>query len=153
MQSMHSKPDVARPPYLHEKELADAIRAISLTASGRNPFSDEPFEKLRTEQRDSILQASCVVVSSLAYRNPLPTAESQSNDSMRIDAANATEGLPNRPLEAFLESVERKVIMEALQEAHFNRTAAAKLLGISFRALRYRLEQLGIADELDNQPR
>ena len=33
---------------------------------------------------------------------------------------------------------------EALDQTRFNRTAAAKLLGITFRALRYRMERLGI---------
>jgi len=48
-----------------------------------------------------------------------------------------------------LESIERQAIMAALEKVHYNRTAAAKLLGVSFRALRYRMERLGIKDELD----
>ena len=40
--------------------------------------------------------------------------------------------------------VEREAILEALDKTRFNRTAAAKLLGITFRALRYRMERLGI---------
>ena len=35
-------------------------------------------------------------------------------------------------------------LLEALDQTRFNRTAAAKLLGITFRALRYRMERLGI---------
>jgi transcriptional regulator with GAF, ATPase, and Fis domain len=35
------------------------------------------------------------------------------------------------------------------ERTHYNRTAAAKVLGITFRALRYRMERLGIKDELD----
>jgi two-component system response regulator PilR (NtrC family) len=48
------------------------------------------------------------------------------------------------PLENYLEQVEREVIVKALEETRWNRTAAAKKLGISFRALRYRLNKLGI---------
>ena len=40
--------------------------------------------------------------------------------------------------------MEREAIMEALEKTRYNKTAAAKLLGITFRALRYRLERLGI---------
>jgi len=40
--------------------------------------------------------------------------------------------------------VEKEAIMEALEKTRYNKTAAAKLLGITFRALRYRLERLGI---------
>ncbi len=47
-------------------------------------------------------------------------------------------------LEEFLARVEEKTIREALARANNNKTAAAKLLGITFRALRYKLEKLGI---------
>ncbi|MEQ1773997.1 MAG: sigma-54 dependent transcriptional regulator [Burkholderiales bacterium] len=50
-----------------------------------------------------------------------------------------------------LENIERQTIMAALEKTRYNRTAAAKLLGVSFRALRYRMERLGIKDELDDE--
>jgi two-component system response regulator PilR (NtrC family) len=53
------------------------------------------------------------------------------------------------PLQERLDAIERKAIFDALEQTHYNRTAAAKVLGISFRALRYRMERLGIKDELD----
>jgi two-component system response regulator PilR (NtrC family) len=48
------------------------------------------------------------------------------------------------PLQDYLDRVERAAITEALEKTRFNRTAAAKLLGITFRAMRYRMERLGI---------
>ena len=48
------------------------------------------------------------------------------------------------PLQDYLDDIERKAILEALDKTRFNRTAAAKLLGITFRAMRYRMERLGI---------
>lgn len=50
----------------------------------------------------------------------------------------------NQPLEDYLEAIERKEIEQALHETKWNRTAAAKLLGLSFRALRYKLKKLGL---------
>jgi len=47
-------------------------------------------------------------------------------------------------LDAVLESVEKQTIMNALEQARWNKTAAAKLLGISFGALRYRMQKLGL---------
>ena len=47
-------------------------------------------------------------------------------------------------LESQLEDVERAAIMKALEQTRFNKTAAAKVLGMTFRALRYRIEKLGI---------
>jgi two-component system response regulator PilR (NtrC family) len=50
-------------------------------------------------------------------------------------------------LPAHLETVERELILRALRQTGFNRTAAAPLLGLNFRQLRYRIEQLEIRDE------
>jgi two-component system response regulator PilR (NtrC family) len=50
-------------------------------------------------------------------------------------------------LPEYLDNLERKAILEALAKTGFNRTAAAKLLGITFRQLRYRMQRLGIRDE------
>jgi two-component system, NtrC family, response regulator PilR len=47
-------------------------------------------------------------------------------------------------LEDHLEEIERKLIMQALEETRWNRTAAAQRLGLSFRSMRYRLKKLGI---------
>jgi two-component system response regulator PilR (NtrC family) len=49
-------------------------------------------------------------------------------------------------LQDHLDSVERQVITEALQKTGFNRTAAAKLLGVTFRSLRYRMQRLEISE-------
>ncbi len=43
-----------------------------------------------------------------------------------------------------LEDIERDAILKALEKTRYNKTAAAKLLGMSFRALRYRIKKLGI---------
>ena len=55
-----------------------------------------------------------------------------------------TDSAESLGLEAYLESIERKVITAALEKCHHNKTATAKLLGVSFRALRYKLKKLGI---------
>lgn len=48
------------------------------------------------------------------------------------------------PLDAYLEQVERAAIQAALVASQYDKAAAAKLLGITFRALRYRLERFGM---------
>ena len=47
-------------------------------------------------------------------------------------------------LEEHLESIERTLITQALEETRWNRTAAAQRLGLTFRSLRYRLKKLGL---------
>ena len=51
---------------------------------------------------------------------------------------------PGQSLEDFLAAIERRLITEALEATRWNKTAAAKNLGITFRALRYRLKKLGL---------
>ena len=48
------------------------------------------------------------------------------------------------PLPDYLDLVEKRALLAALQQTNFNRTAAAKLLGLTFRTMRYRMERLGI---------
>ncbi len=50
------------------------------------------------------------------------------------------------PLPAYLDRLEREAILAALGKTGFNRTAAARLLGITFRQLRYRMQRLGIKE-------
>lgn len=47
-------------------------------------------------------------------------------------------------LDEYLGDIEKQTILATLEKTRWNRTAAAKLLGISLRALRYRLEKLGL---------
>jgi two-component system response regulator PilR (NtrC family) len=49
----------------------------------------------------------------------------------------------------YLENVEKKAIIQALSKTNNNKTAAAKLLGVTFRTLRYRLAKLGLSKETD----
>lgn len=57
--------------------------------------------------------------------------------------ARLDDGVPT-DLPAYLEHLEREAILRALERTQQNRTAAARLLGISFRALRHRMQRLGM---------
>jgi len=60
-------------------------------------------------------------------------------------AAAATAGPDtDESLDEYIARIEEVAIRDALTRANQNKTAAAKLLGITFRALRYKLEKLGI---------
>lgn len=50
----------------------------------------------------------------------------------------------NTDLSNQVEDVQRQAIIEALEKTRYNKTAAAKLLGLTFRQLRYRVKKLGI---------
>jgi len=70
---------------------------------------------------------------------------SSSDDSQMTNQAEADESsisLSTDQLEDYLIQKERKAIVAALEQTRWNKTAAAKLLGITFRQLRYRLQKL-----------
>jgi two-component system response regulator PilR (NtrC family) len=87
--------------------------------------------------------------------NLLERAYALSSDS-RIDEADlgllpaADEAVEVQagqlPLQDYLDRMERAAIEDALQKTRYNRTAAARLLGVTFRSLRYRLQRLGLND-------
>lgn len=67
------------------------------------------------------------------------------------DAVAANAGTPaprdaatDGSLEDYISNIERDTIVKALEESRYNKTATAKKLGITFRALRYKLKKLGI---------
>ncbi|NWB25383.1 sigma-54-dependent transcriptional regulator [Pseudomonas gingeri] len=70
---------------------------------------------------------------------------------LRLAQAEGNNAEPGEPslaqidnLEDYLESIERKLILQALEETRWNRTAAAQRLNLSFRSMRYRLKKLGL---------
>ena len=48
------------------------------------------------------------------------------------------------PLDTYMDTIEKDALIKALEQTRYNKTAAAKLLGITFRALRYRLKKLDL---------
>ena len=72
----------------------------------------------------------------------LPTSRTHSEhnplDDTDVDIAEIGS------LDDFLENIEKKAIQQALEETRWNKTAAAKRLGITFRALRYKLKKLNM---------
>jgi two-component system response regulator PilR (NtrC family) len=66
-------------------------------------------------------------------------------------AAEPTLAVENPPagqgsLQDYLDTMEKQAILDALEKTRFNRTAAARLLGVTFRSLRYRMQRLGLND-------
>ena len=64
--------------------------------------------------------------------------------SAAIDPATATADPGPQSLDDMITGLEREKIMQTLQKTRYNKTAAARELGITFRALRYKLKKLGI---------
>ncbi len=70
------------------------------------------------------------------------TQDRHTNATQQADTQTAA--ITNIPLEDYLDHREKEAIIKALEKTRYNKTAAAKLLGITFRQLRYRLKKLNI---------
>ena len=117
------------------RELRNIIeRAITL--------SDDDVIDLKHLQTAPLRQFS---MSNTATAEPQPTAETP--QQIVTDVLLTGRKLPEEGLEAYLEKVEKGILLNALHLTHWNRTLAAKKLGMSFRSLRYRLKKFGLDTE------
>ncbi|MEC7120044.1 MAG: sigma-54 dependent transcriptional regulator [Pseudomonadota bacterium] len=89
---------------------------------------------------------------------PVPPPTQRAADTMAAPHTTAPEPnaarptaieLPAEGLENHLQQIEKQIILRALELSHWNRTLAAKKLGMSFRSLRYRLKKLGLGTDDD----
>ena len=68
----------------------------------------------------------------------------QSTPAESDPVSDAPASVPGQPLGTYLGDMEKEAIRKALEQTRYNKTAAAKLLGMSFRQLRYRIKKLGL---------
>jgi two-component system response regulator PilR (NtrC family) len=117
---------------------SDGARVVRLSEGAKRALADYDFPG-NTRELENILERAVA----LTTRDEIGPEDLQ----LAPPSALAPEaGAPNTkwPLPEYLDRIEKEAILEALEKTRFNRTAAAKLLGITFRALRYRMERLGI---------
>ncbi|MBK0391704.1 sigma 54-interacting transcriptional regulator [Ramlibacter algicola] len=83
---------------------------------------------------------------SASPESPVPPSAAPAATAAPIAPAPApAAGDMPSDLQAYLDQQEREILVRALQETGFNRTAAAQRLGLSLRQIRYRIARLGIA--------
>lgn len=131
-------------PLLVDHFLQRHAHTLRITAPALDPaalerLKDYPFPG-NVRELENILERAITLcdghtihAADLHLPNHDPVAEEE-GDEGEID-----EGFN---LEEYLATIEKRAISDALSKADYNKTAAAKLLGISFRALRYRLKKL-----------
>jgi len=147
--------ELAMPPLRECREDIPLIAAAILQrlAAGTTPPQLTPAasdELMRYGFPGNIRELENILERALA----LSTSEEIGSEDLRLTpqavAEERAESSSGEALPDYLDGLERKAILDALSKTGFNRTAAAKLLGITFRQLRYRMQRLGIRDE--NRP-
>ncbi|MBS1202602.1 MAG: sigma-54-dependent Fis family transcriptional regulator, partial [Chromatiaceae bacterium] len=103
----------------------------------RHPFPGNVRELENILERATALCDGPVIGPSDLY---LPRSDGPAASASSAPAPESDEV----PLEDYLGEIEKKAILQALDETRWNRTAAAGKLGMTLRSLRYRLAKLGI---------
>lgn len=116
------------------------LSAAALAALVRYDFPGNIRELENVLERATALSGAAEILPEDLMIEPLEAETEEGHDQR--EAA----GLPSLPLPDLLDRVERDAIANALARTGFNRTAAAKLLGVTFRALRYRMQRLDIRE-------
>ena len=122
---------------------------------GKVTLNEEAINKLQAydfpgnvRELENILQRSLALAEdNLIRAEDLPPLTPQIIDespSATIEAQELIASGGEFSLEKHLEKIEKAAIEKALEETRWNKTAAAKKLGMSFRSFRYRLKKLGV---------
>ncbi len=133
-------------PLLAEHVLSRLARAAGvpsphLTGAALQTLSEYLFPG-NVRELENILERALALVAGKEidvcdlYLSPMIEHETAADTSLPDSA--------DRPLQDYLDGIEKQIILETLQKTRFNRTAAARLLGVTFRSLRYRMERLGL---------
>ena len=136
--------------------IADAILARLCDANGgkRCNLSKSALDSLihydfpgNVRELENILERTLALCSDVEIDKDglqLEPFEASSEDTLVAQSEVSSIGLP---LQDYLDRLEKESIVGALEKTKYNRTAAAKLLGITVRSMRYRIERLGLNDE------
>jgi two-component system response regulator PilR (NtrC family) len=121
------------------ERLADGGRVPRLSARALRALQDYPFPG-NVRELENVLERALALLS----------GDEVDLDDLRLAPLSSESGeVPSSagaPLQDHLDRVERQAILDALQKTGGNRTAASKLLGVTFRSLRYRMERLGMKE-------
>lgn len=113
------------------------IRAPLLTKEALSALSSHPFSGNVRELENTLERALALMSGNYIEVADLNLRPSRASGTPSIEIGHAVKTLQDT-----LDQVERKMIQEALFATQNNRTAAAKMLGVTFRSLRYRMARL-----------
>jgi len=136
MPSLRDRPeDIA----VMTQHLLASAGSISSEAAGKLLSYDFPgnVRELENilERALTMCENHCIAPKDLKL-SPKPASASRSGHNRAVSS-----------LDDHLDEIEKDILIDALEQTRWNKTEAAKKLGISFRSIRYRLDKLGLNDD------
>ncbi|MBV1911418.1 MAG: sigma-54 dependent transcriptional regulator [Kangiellaceae bacterium] len=125
---------------LEQLSTIHGLEKIEITPQAIEKLTQYSFPGNIRELENILERAITFAADDIIDLNDLNLQES-SNDNSSKSTHSARN---NQPLDEYMADVERSEILEALHQTRGNKTKAAKHLGISFRAMRYKLEKLNL---------
>ena len=136
---------------------SDAVKTLSDLAMEKLCSADYPGNVRQLEntlaRAAAMTEGAIIEVDDLENVTPAPSTNAQETEAPQVlaqpgpslESATSLATVAG-DLEGHMESIEREILKNAMTEYRWNKTAAAKGLGVSFRSLRYRLKKLGLDD-------
>jgi transcriptional regulator with PAS, ATPase and Fis domain len=128
--------------YFIKKHTRSSNRKISISPEARRIFEDYSYPGNVRQLESAIERAILLCENDTITVDDLPPEMTQGARGSGGAASNTLVKLP--PEGVNFEDVERSLIMQAMDRTDNNITKSAKLLGLTFRTLQYRLEKFGI---------
>jgi transcriptional regulator with PAS, ATPase and Fis domain len=128
--------------YFIKKHTRNTNRKISLTPEARRIFEDYSYPGNVRQLESAIERAILLCENDTITVDDLPPEMTNGTRAGAIAASNDLFKLPAEGVN--FEDVERSLIMQAMDRTDNNITKSARLLGLTFRTLQYRLEKFGI---------
>ena len=91
------------------------------------------------ERASTLCETSLIVTADLKVNHAAAASLTKPNNAPRDHGIDS--------LDEHLDEIEKDILMDTLEKTRWNKTEAAKSLGISFRSMRYRLKKLGLSDD------
>ncbi len=130
--------------YFIKKHTRNTNRDIKLNADARRIFDDYAYPGNVRQLESAVERAILLCENDTITVDDLPPEMTNGAQPMAAAAVASGEYFRLPPEGVNFEDVERSLIMQAMERTDNNITKSAKLLGLTFRTLQYRLEKFGI---------